>query len=85
MIDKYSQAVANAMKGKCIPYKRGTKAVLNEMLDMVAVKYGRWIRPHWKNNNYCCDCSECGGRQCTEIIGGIKMVYILSVPTVEQR
>ena len=61
MIDKYSQAVANAMKGKCIPYKRETKAVLNEMLDMVAVKYGRWIRPHWKNNNYCCDCSECGG------------------------
>lgn len=61
MIDKYSQAVANAMKGKCIPYKRETKAVLNEMLDMVAVKHGRWIRPHWKNNNYCCDCSECGG------------------------
>lgn len=25
------------------------------------VVYGRWIRPHWKNNNYCCDCSECGG------------------------
>lgn len=61
MIDKYSQAVANAMKGKCIPYKRETKAVLNEMLDMVAVKHGRWIRPHWKNNDYCCDCSECGG------------------------
>lgn len=61
MIDKYSQAVANAMKGKCIPYKRETKAVLNEMLDMVAVKHGRWIRPHWKNNDYCCDCSECSG------------------------
>lgn len=25
------------------------------------VVHGRWIRPHWKNNNYCCDCSECGG------------------------
>ena len=24
------------------------------------ITYGRWIRPHWKNNNYCCDCSECG-------------------------
>lgn len=42
MIDKYSQAVANAMKGKCIPYKRETKAVLNEMLDMVTVKHGHW-------------------------------------------
>ena len=29
--------------------------------DSVPVVHGRWIRPHWKNNNYCCDCSECGG------------------------
>ena len=33
--------------------------------DMVKVfspvVHGRWIRPHWKNSNYCCDCSECGG------------------------
>ena len=29
--------------------------------DVTPVVYGRWIRPHWKNNNYCCDCSECGG------------------------
>lgn len=29
--------------------------------DVVPVVYGRWIRPHWKNSNYCCDCSECGG------------------------
>ena len=26
-----------------------------------AADVGRWIRPHWRNNNYCCDCSECGG------------------------
>jgi hypothetical protein len=29
--------------------------------DVVEVRHGRWIRPHWKNSNYCCDCSECGG------------------------
>lgn len=29
--------------------------------DVVPVRHGRWIRPHWKNSNYCCDCSECGG------------------------
>lgn len=29
--------------------------------DVVPVVYGRWIRPRWKNSNYCCDCSECGG------------------------
>ena len=29
--------------------------------DVAPVVYGQWIRPHWKNNNYCCDCSECDG------------------------
>lgn len=29
--------------------------------DVTPVVYGHWIRPHWKNSNYCCDCSECGG------------------------
>ena len=28
--------------------------------NVAPVIYGRWIRPHWKNSNYCCDCSECG-------------------------
>lgn len=25
------------------------------------VRHGRWVRPHWRNSSYCCDCSECGG------------------------
>lgn len=29
--------------------------------DVAPVVHGQWIRPHWKNNNYCCNCSECGG------------------------
>lgn len=45
MIDKYSQAVANAMKGKCIPHKRETKAILNEMLDVITIKHGHIV---WK-------------------------------------
>ena len=28
--------------------------------DVVDVRHGRWIQPHWKNSNYCCNCSECG-------------------------
>ena len=42
MSNKYRQAIANAMMGKCIPYKKETKAVLNEMLDMVTIKCGYW-------------------------------------------
>lgn len=29
--------------------------------DVVPMVHGKWIRPHWKNSNYCCDCSECDG------------------------
>lgn len=29
--------------------------------DVAPVVQGVWIRPRWKNGNYCCDCSECGG------------------------
>lgn len=41
----------------------GAKRLLAEIpaADVAPVVHGRWIRPHWKNNNYCCDCSECGG------------------------
>ena len=28
--------------------------------DAAPVRHGRWIQPHWKNSNYCCNCSECG-------------------------
>lgn len=29
--------------------------------DVEPVRRGRWVRPHWRNSSYCCDCSECGG------------------------
>lgn len=62
MSNKYRQAVANAMMGKCIAYKKETKAVLNEMLDIVAVKHDKWIDKPYPNYpahdiRYC---SECG-------------------------
>lgn len=60
MIYKYSQAVANAMKGKCIPYKRETKAVLNEMLDIVTVKHGEWISNDLGGYKWTFHCSLCG-------------------------
>lgn len=31
-----------------------------EIVDYAPVRYGKWIRPRWKNSDYCCDCSECG-------------------------
>lgn len=29
--------------------------------DVAPVMHGHQIQPHWKNSNYYCDCSECGG------------------------
>lgn len=28
--------------------------------DVAPVAYGEWVHPHWKNSNYCYDCSVCG-------------------------
>lgn len=28
--------------------------------DVVPVAHGEWVHPHWKNSNYCYDCSACG-------------------------
>ena len=47
-------------------YRRGYDDCVEAILkasaaDVVPVVHGKWIRPHWKNSNYCCDCSECGG------------------------
>ena len=37
-------------------------AILNiPAADVVEIRHGKWIQPHWKNSNYCCNCSECGG------------------------
>ena len=41
---------------KCRAIIRETPAA-----DVAPVVYGRWTSPHWKNSNYCCNCSECGG------------------------
>lgn len=45
--------------------------------------HGRWIRPHWKNSNYCCDCSECGGEAMHQDYQWHKKASTLSAPTVE--
>lgn len=43
--------------------REAIKNIINSIpaADVAPVVYGQWIRPHWKNSNYCCDCSECGG------------------------
>lgn len=28
--------------------------------DVAPVVHGKWVNPHWKNGNYCYDCSVCG-------------------------
>ena len=40
---------------------KAQRVILNApVADVVEVRHGRWIQPHWKNSNYCCNCSECG-------------------------
>lgn len=73
MSDKYilrSGAIDAIKRNAGTLYTREAEFLLQKVIfllknapaaDVAEVVYGRWIRPHWKNNNYCCDCSECGG------------------------
>ena len=29
--------------------------------DVAPVVRAEWVNPHWRNSDYCCDCSNCGG------------------------
>lgn len=29
--------------------------------DVVPVVRAEWVNPHWRNSDYCYDCSNCGG------------------------
>ena len=41
---------------------KAQRVILNApAADVVEVRHGLWIQPHWENSNYCCNCSECGG------------------------
>ena len=51
---------------KAYDYLRGGEAIIEDLTkfpaaDVVEIRHGKWIQPHWKNSNYCCNCSECGG------------------------
>lgn len=28
--------------------------------DVAPVVHGKWVHPHWKNSDFCYDCSVCG-------------------------
>ena len=42
----------------CLSERYAEKLISN---GFARVMHGRWIRPHWRNNHFCCDCSVCGG------------------------
>lgn len=46
-------------------YRRGYDDCVEAILktpatDVVPVVHGEWVRPHWRNSNFCYDCSVCG-------------------------
>lgn len=67
LLHDIEQSVVYTARGKITSAEmRGAHKIIERIkcapaVDVAPVVQGRWIRPHWKNNNYCCDCSECGG------------------------
>lgn len=62
-IDEWLDTVGTALIGRGLSYYAELQGCIEDAptVDAVPVVHGRWIRPHWKNSNYCYDCSECGG------------------------
>lgn len=59
---KLTDAAVNDENKNCNTWSNAIGVLYNlPAADVAPVVHGRWIRPHWKNSNYCCDCSECGG------------------------
>ena len=64
LIARIEYYVTHTPEGKGEHY--AYSVVLNEVLnrpaaDVAPVVHGRWIHPHWRNSNYCYDCSVCNG------------------------
>lgn len=58
-IDREAANLALAEQG--FDWDKAKTGSCERAADVVPVVHGKWIRPHWKNSDYCCDCSECGG------------------------
>ena len=58
----FRDAVYNALRGRCVPYKKATRIKLNELLEMLD-KRGKWVKeipsPYEPYR-----CSICGGVGC---------------------
>lgn len=62
-VDIECDAVTEVLPRRAFKTRQDIQDFLNDIptADVVPVVYGLWIRPHWKNSDYCCDCSKCGG------------------------
>ena len=43
--------------------------------DVAPVVHGRWVRPHWRNDVHCMDCSECCGEAHHQEFHGVEKYY----------
>ena len=43
--------------------------------DVVPVRHGRWIHPHWRNSVSAADCSECGAEAHHIEYRGVQKYY----------
>lgn len=43
--------------------------------DVVEVKHGKWIKPHWHNSIHCMNCSICGGEAQHVEFRGVAKYY----------
>lgn len=67
---KTPQEIAEAIE-------RAAQILLDEHKDVAPMVHGRWVRPHWRNDVHCMDCSKCGKEAQHGLYRGVEKYYYL--------
>lgn len=61
-VDIECDAVTEVLPRRAFKTRQDIQDFLDNIptVDVVPIVHGEWVRPHWKNSNFCYDCSVCG-------------------------
>ena len=61
-------------------FNAGWNACLNNIksifaADLVPVRHGKWINPHWQDSTHCMNCNQCGYEAQHRVYCGVEKYY----------
>ena len=61
-VDIECDAVTEVLPRRAFKTRQDIQDFLDNIptVDVVPIVHGKWVHPHWKNSDFCYDCSVCG-------------------------